>query len=525
MRLTSLLAVAALPWAAARTANVRGSQEEHQSVHRAVKENDKKNPKDWRESASISSSPTLSFEDYTMDGCGNDPCGQCAGDCDRDTDCEGDLICFQRTGDENIVGCSGDASSGWDYCYDPSGKVTVLAPTPAPAPRFEDYTMDGCGKDPCGQCEGDCDRDTDCEGDLICFQREGDENVAGCRGAASSGWDYCYDPRGSVSAPAPPLTSRPAPPPTTLFVDATTYGCGDTLCGLCQGDCDNDGECQGDLVCFLRTGDEPVAGCSGESSPGWDYCYDPSSSDSAPAFGPPQWPGYTPNGLAGDAAPPGAQINSHAGYFPPAGTPLSYPYGPPPAPVPALPSQQGWYASPAGVPTPVPPPPPSPCKEQTFRGELSPNFYHMAMLGQNDEVHQFFTEAAFPKGIDIDIDIRVMGIDPYDKVVDEELNFNFLGVDTDRDGPTPYEVPPSEDDVYFVEVIQSMPRCSEYRLEVRNLKYPFSFLEVYRVGGAASYYITFSYPNGCDFASRFVYVHDGWVRDETGETPEVCLNF
>ena len=523
MKLTSLLAVAALPWAAARTANVRGSQEEHQSVHRAVKENDKKNPKDWRESASISSSPTLSFEDYTMDGCGNDPCGQCAGDCDRDTDCEGDLICFQREDDESVVGCSGDASSGWDYCYDPSGKVTVLAPTPAPAPRFEDYTMDGCGNDPCGHCAGDCDRDTDCEGDLICFQREDDESVAGCRGAASSGWDYCYDPRGSVSAPAPPLTPRPAPPPTTLFVDATTYGCGDTLCGLCQGDCDNDGECQGNLVCFQRTGDEPVAGCSGESSPGWDYCYDPSSSDSAPAFGPPQWPGYTPNGLAGDAAPPGAQINSHAGYFPPAGTPLSYPYGPPPAPVPALPSQQGWYASPAGVPTPVPPP--SPCKEQSFRGELSPNFYHMAMLGQNDEVHQFFAEAAFPKGIDIDIDIRVMGIDRFDKVVDEELNFNFLGVDTDRDGPTPYEVPPSEDDVYFVEVIQSMPRCSEYRLEVRNLKYPFAFLEVYRVGGAASYYITFSYPNGCDFASRFVYVHDGWVRDVTGETPEVCLNF
>ena len=113
MKLTSLLAVAALPWAAARTANVRGSQEEHQSVHRAVKENDKKNPKDWRESASISSSPTLSFEDYTMDGCGNDPCGQCAGDCDRDTDCEGDLICFQREDDESVAGCRGAASSGW----------------------------------------------------------------------------------------------------------------------------------------------------------------------------------------------------------------------------------------------------------------------------------------------------------------------------------------------------------------------------------------------------------------------------
>ena len=403
MRLTSLLAVAALPWAAARTANVRGSQEEHQSVHRAVKENDKKNPKDWRESASISSSPTLSFEDYTMDGCGNDPCGQCAGDCDRDTDCEGDLICFQREDDESVVGCSGDASSGWDYCYDPSGKVTVLAPTPAPAPRFEDYTMDGCGNDPCGQCEGDCDRDTDCEGDLICFQREDDESVAGCIGDASSGWDYCYDP---------------------------------------------------------------------------------SSSDSAPA--PFEWKEEEDRAVT-------------------------------------LPSQQNWYQSPFEPPTPRPPPPPSPCKEQSFRGEISPTNYHMAMLGQNNEVHQFFTEAAFPIGIDIDIDIQVMGIDRFDMIADEELNFNFLGVDTNSTGPTPYEVPPSEDDVYFVEVIQRMTRCAEYRLEIRDLQYPFAFLEVYRVGGAAAYQITFSYPSGCDFASKFVYPHDGWVRDETGEEPQKCL--
>ena len=112
---------------------------------------------------------------------------------------------------------------------------------------------------------------------------------------------------------------------------------------------------------------------------------------------------------------------------------------------------------------------------------------------------------------------------PWARLADEELNFNFLGVDTNSTGPTPYEVPPSEDDVYFVEVIQRMTRCAEYRLEIRDLQYPFAFLEVYRVGGAAAYQITFSYPSGCDFASKFVYPHDGWVRDETGEEPQKCL--
>ena len=118
-----------------------------------------------------------------------------------------------------------------------------------------------------------------------------------------------------------------------------------------------------------------------------------------------------------------------------------------------------------------------------------------------------------------------MGIDRYDREADEELNFNFFGVDTDPDGPTPYQVPPSEDDVYFIDVIQSMPRCSVHHMKIRNLQYPFAFLELYRVGGAAAYYITFSYPNGCDFASRFVYPHDGWVRDETGGTRQKCQDY
>eukprot|EP00957_Ditylum_brightwellii_P007115 540141-Ditylum_brightwellii.AAC.1 len=31
--------------------------------------------------------------------------------------------------------------------------------------------------------------------------------------------------------------------------------------GHCQGDCDNDGDCLGNLVCFERSADEAVSGC------------------------------------------------------------------------------------------------------------------------------------------------------------------------------------------------------------------------------------------------------------------------
>ena len=43
---------------------------------------------------------------------------------------------------------------------------------------------------------------------------------------------------------------------------------------LCQGDCDTDDDCQGDLVCFLRDGGDAVPGCSGGESEnaGADVC-------------------------------------------------------------------------------------------------------------------------------------------------------------------------------------------------------------------------------------------------------------
>jgi len=41
------------------------------------------------------------------------------------------------------------------------------------------------------ECEGDCDRDSDCEGTLKCFQRRGFRPIPGCKGSGEKGWDYC----------------------------------------------------------------------------------------------------------------------------------------------------------------------------------------------------------------------------------------------------------------------------------------------------------------------------------------------
>ena len=46
----------------------------------------------------------------------------------------------------------------------------------------------------CSLCEGDCDKDSHCKGNLKCKERSGTETVPGCWGSGKSAWDYCYDP-------------------------------------------------------------------------------------------------------------------------------------------------------------------------------------------------------------------------------------------------------------------------------------------------------------------------------------------
>lgn len=42
-----------------------------------------------------------------------------------------------------------------------------------------------------GVCEGDCDRDSHCQDNLVCYKREKYDEVPGCSGKGKSGKDYC----------------------------------------------------------------------------------------------------------------------------------------------------------------------------------------------------------------------------------------------------------------------------------------------------------------------------------------------
>lgn len=87
------------------------------------------------------------------------------------TDCIGDdLICYQRWQIESVPFCEGRGVRKRDYC----------------AYRPPDYLLwrgNGLGAGAYGLCEGDCDKDSDCIGDLKCFRRSGTTPVEG---------NYCF---------------------------------------------------------------------------------------------------------------------------------------------------------------------------------------------------------------------------------------------------------------------------------------------------------------------------------------------
>jgi len=77
---------------------------------------------------------------------------------------------------------------------------TTAASAAAATPRtlqILDRTIVSCSLEaPCDECQGDCDTDEDCEGDLICQQRgaaisETEAVVPGCDGVSYSRTDFC----------------------------------------------------------------------------------------------------------------------------------------------------------------------------------------------------------------------------------------------------------------------------------------------------------------------------------------------
>jgi hypothetical protein len=177
-------------------------------------------------------------------------CSACQGDCDRDADCKTNLQCFQRNDATIIHGCkaggSGDRRT-WDYCFNPTQKVH--------------YGINGCtAKKKCGQCAGDCDRDTDCKPGLKCWQRNSNVATHGCKAGGKGDvgtWDYCYSPSAMHSKGVSGCTTK-------------------SKCSKCQGDCDRDTDCQTGLKCFQRNTLTAVPGCKSGTVMdvrSWDYCY------------------------------------------------------------------------------------------------------------------------------------------------------------------------------------------------------------------------------------------------------------
>ncbi|RMH23410.1 MAG: choice-of-anchor B family protein [Acidobacteria bacterium] len=101
------------------------------------------------------------------------PCGAGEGDCDRDEECQQGLACVSDVGADFGFGPK------IDVCLPPGGGTCPLPPGHG---RF----CSECG--PCDEGEGDCDRDAECEGDLICAPDVGADFGFGPK------IDVCVDP-------------------------------------------------------------------------------------------------------------------------------------------------------------------------------------------------------------------------------------------------------------------------------------------------------------------------------------------
>lgn len=170
---------------------------------------------------------------------------------------------------------------------------------------------------PLAQCEGDCDEDFDCADGLTCFQRNGGEAVPGCNGgeSISIGTDFCINPADESESTGP---SNPTTPQSRQWGK-----------GSCEGDCDEDSDCAGGLICFQRKkGDAAPEQCPNiNTNTQIDYCVEPeprSPTAAAPVYAAPI---YVPT------APVAAPVPA----------PVSAPVLAPTAPVPAPTAPVGSY--------------------------------------------------------------------------------------------------------------------------------------------------------------------------------------
>lgn len=116
-----------------------------------------------------------------QDACAFTPCSDGQSDCDNDNECEGDLICWERSNGETDprYDTSGIEDRA-DVCVQPIDSVSEDSTPDDSAPNDGPIHVEWVGKDtcasvPCSDGQSDCDNNSECEGDLICWQRNSGE--------------------------------------------------------------------------------------------------------------------------------------------------------------------------------------------------------------------------------------------------------------------------------------------------------------------------------------------------------------
>eukprot|EP00930_Biecheleria_cincta_P027321 TRINITY_DN19198_c0_g2_i2.p1 TRINITY_DN19198_c0_g2~~TRINITY_DN19198_c0_g2_i2.p1 ORF type:complete len:911 (-),score=114.29 TRINITY_DN19198_c0_g2_i2:7-2739(-) len=131
--------------------------------------------------------------------------------------CRTTAFCFYAASCGSSYGSASNtyAACGWYFSSYSSANCGSLPSCPSSGCQIQATSLDsppGISSANLQQCQGDCDVDADCVGNLLCFQRSGTESVPGCSGSGDSGWDYC------IQASTTSTTIRASTTSTTMML-------------------------------------------------------------------------------------------------------------------------------------------------------------------------------------------------------------------------------------------------------------------------------------------------------------------
>jgi len=144
------------------------------------------------------------------------PCNDGESDCDLNSDCAGDLICWERTnGETDPRYDTSNINSDADVCIRPESSEDVSNVT-----YVQWLGPDACADSPCGDGESDCDKDSECQGDLICWERTyGETDPRYDTSGINANADVCIRPLSDSDS------STDASPPSTDPASDSAQSC------------------------------------------------------------------------------------------------------------------------------------------------------------------------------------------------------------------------------------------------------------------------------------------------------------